>query len=146
MFGSVWFRFGKQNFNWLVLFGLGRTVKHCFGRSLMQWGVHISWGRMHFLNYAQVPIWMICNFWLYSLFLDSSDQIAFFWNKIKDYIPHDNIIQLESLHIMKWFNCWVYHRNISINSHQTLLSSSENNYFLAFPKFMHSFILWAIPL
>ena len=35
MFGSVRFRFGKQNFDWLVLFGLGRTVKHCFGRSLL---------------------------------------------------------------------------------------------------------------
>ena len=34
MFGSVRFRFGKQNFNWLFLFGSGRTVKHCFGRSL----------------------------------------------------------------------------------------------------------------
>ena len=36
MFGSVRFRFGKQNFNWLVLFGSGRTVKHCFGRSLVK--------------------------------------------------------------------------------------------------------------
>ena len=27
-------RFGKQNFNWLVLLVLGRTVKHCFSRSL----------------------------------------------------------------------------------------------------------------
>jgi hypothetical protein len=35
IFGSVRFRFGKQNFNWLVLFGSGRTVKHCFGRSLV---------------------------------------------------------------------------------------------------------------
>jgi len=34
MFGSVRFRFGKQNFNWLVLFCSGRTVKHYFGRSL----------------------------------------------------------------------------------------------------------------
>ena len=34
MFGSVRFRFGKQNFNWLVWFGSGWTVKHCFGRSL----------------------------------------------------------------------------------------------------------------
>ena len=34
MFGSVQFRFGKQNFDWLVLFGSGRTVKHCFGWSL----------------------------------------------------------------------------------------------------------------
>ena len=34
MFGSVRFRFGKQNFDWLVRFGSGRTVKHCFGRSL----------------------------------------------------------------------------------------------------------------
>ena len=39
-FLCVWFisvRFGKQNFNnfnWLVLFGLGRTVKHRFGWSL----------------------------------------------------------------------------------------------------------------
>ena len=35
MFGSVRFRFGKQNFHWLVLFGSGRTVKHCFGWSLI---------------------------------------------------------------------------------------------------------------
>ena len=34
MFGSVRFRFGKQNFDWLVLFCSSRTVKHCFGRSL----------------------------------------------------------------------------------------------------------------
>ena len=34
MFGSVRFRFGKRNFNLLVLFGSGRTIKHCFGRSL----------------------------------------------------------------------------------------------------------------
>ena len=29
-------RFGTQNFNWLVLFGSGRTVKHYFGRSLVR--------------------------------------------------------------------------------------------------------------
>ena len=34
MFGSVRFWFGKQNFSWLVLFGSGRTVKHCFSRSI----------------------------------------------------------------------------------------------------------------
>ena len=39
MFGSVRFRFGKQNFSWLVLFGSGRTVKHCFGRSLPYWPI-----------------------------------------------------------------------------------------------------------
>ena len=66
----------------------------------------------------------------------SSDQLTlFFWNKIKAYIPNINddiIIQLVSVHIMKWFNCWVYRWNISINSLQTLLSSSENNYFSSF--------------
>ena len=35
MFGSVRFRFGKQNFDWLVLFGSGRTVKYWFGQSLL---------------------------------------------------------------------------------------------------------------
>ena len=35
MFGSVWIWFGKQNFDGLVLFGSGRTVKHCLGRSLL---------------------------------------------------------------------------------------------------------------
>ena len=33
MFSSVPFPFRKQNFDWLVLFGSGRMVKHCFGRS-----------------------------------------------------------------------------------------------------------------
>ena len=44
MFGSVRFRFGKQNFDWLVLFGSGRTVKHCFGRSLIS---RINWCKGH---------------------------------------------------------------------------------------------------
>ena len=35
---SVLFQFGKQNFDWLVLFCLGRTVKHCFGISLLSCG------------------------------------------------------------------------------------------------------------
>ena len=39
-------RFGKQNFNWLVLFGSGRTVKHRFGRSLVEQCVLISWNKM----------------------------------------------------------------------------------------------------
>jgi len=39
MFGSVRFRFGKLNFNWLVQFGSGRTLKHWFGRSLLQGSV-----------------------------------------------------------------------------------------------------------
>ena len=34
MFDLVRFRFGKQSFDLLVLFGSGRTVKHCFSRSL----------------------------------------------------------------------------------------------------------------
>ena len=37
MFGSVRFWFGKQNFDWLVWLGSGKTVKHCFGRSLLSW-------------------------------------------------------------------------------------------------------------
>ena len=51
MFGSVWFWFGKQIFDWLVLFGSGRTVKHCFGRSLL-W-IHV--GIAGIVNY------MICS-------------------------------------------------------------------------------------
>ena len=35
MFGSVRFQFGKQNFDWLVLFCSGRKIKYCFGRSLL---------------------------------------------------------------------------------------------------------------
>ena len=35
MFGSVRFWFGKQNFDWLALFGSGSRVQHCFGRSLV---------------------------------------------------------------------------------------------------------------
>ena len=34
MISSVRFRFRKQNFDRLVWFSSGRTVKHCFGRSL----------------------------------------------------------------------------------------------------------------
>ena len=50
MFGSVRFRFGKQNFDWLVLFGSCRTVKHRFGRSLTQGQpVLLSWAGS-FLN------------------------------------------------------------------------------------------------
>ena len=45
MFGSVRFRFGKQNFNWLVLFGSGRTVKHCFGQSLRLAKVKYDWNK-----------------------------------------------------------------------------------------------------
>ena len=36
MFCSARFWFGKQNFDWLVLFCLGRTVKHHFGRSQLR--------------------------------------------------------------------------------------------------------------
>ena len=36
LFGSVRFQFWKQNFDQLVLFGSGRSVKHCFGRSLLE--------------------------------------------------------------------------------------------------------------
>ena len=35
MFGSVRFWFGKHNFDWLVRFGSGRTVKYRFSRSLL---------------------------------------------------------------------------------------------------------------
>ena len=37
---SVQFRFWKQNFDWLVLFGLGRMVNHCFGYSLWSDGIN----------------------------------------------------------------------------------------------------------
>ena len=44
-FGSVQFRFGKPNFNWLVRFGSGQTLKHWFGRSLVPWHTRHTQGR-----------------------------------------------------------------------------------------------------
>ena len=49
MFGSVRFRFGKQNFGWLVLFGSGITVKHCFGRSLLCKGNGFKFSEYQFI-------------------------------------------------------------------------------------------------
>ena len=46
IFRSVWFRFGKQNFNWHQ-FCSGRTVKHCFGRFLL-WGLKFVYNNCNF--------------------------------------------------------------------------------------------------
>ena len=127
MFDSVRFRFGKQNFDWLVRFGLGRMVKHCFGRSLI-WrveikkyikksGKYLSFG-MEF-NYAMYWAQDRTSFfylklpWSHVLFLSSSSNK---WRDYSRYVTLPWSVQVKNLR--KCFFCLPFYK--------TTLSSSRN--------------------
>ena len=63
-FGSVRFWVGKQNFDSLVLFGSGRMVKHCSGRSLWQGRVNRSIIYCHRTKFVENADWCNSRFYL----------------------------------------------------------------------------------
>ena len=75
MFGSVWFWFGKQNFDCLALFGSGRRVQHCFGRSLVYM----------FSDPTRKTVYLFCWNLIQRLFLQLYWSTGK-WQKVKQYL------------------------------------------------------------